>query len=163
MKNLLDKKVIELLEYRIQQEEFSARLYKDMSNWFKVKGLGNLANVYMKYSGEERSHAGWASEFLMDFNYKPTLKPLLSPESKYSGVKEILDATLEHELEITKQCQELATEALKMNEHILYSLALKYVDEQREEIDKSLTFIDIYENSDNDLFFDHYIGENYLD
>lgn len=161
-KQLLDKKVIDILNYRIQQEEFSARLYKDMHLWFEDKGFLNLAKVYEKYSKEERTHAEWAMEFLLDYGIKPTLRTLISPESEYSNVKEILDATLEHELLITSQCKELTKFAKDNDEYVLYTLGLKYLAEQQEEISHSQDFISIYENSDNDLVFDNYIGENYL-
>lgn len=163
METLLDKKLIGILEYRIQQEEYSARLYRDMANWFEDQGFVNLAAIYYKYGKEERVHMKWAEEFLLDYGIKPTLKILPTPEFDYNDVKHILTLTLEHELKITDQCKELTKAALAQDNYVLYALGLKYLVEQQEELGKSRSFLDIYGHSDNDLFFDHYIGEYYND
>lgn len=161
-RNLLKPEVIKLLEYRIQQEEFSSRLYQDMHLWFADKGLNNLAAIYKEYASEEMEHAGWAKEFLLSFGVKPKLQILPSPESGYKECYEILEATLEHEIDIKEQCEELAKEALKMGEMSLYTLAFKYVDEQIDEIDKAYDFLSIYEMTSDKLVFDEYIGKQYL-
>lgn len=161
-KKLLDKKIVDLLEYRIQQEEFSSRLYEDMHLWLEDKGYTNLAKVYKEYAEEEMEHAGWAKKFLLSFGIKPKLKVLNSPESSYETCLDILEATYEHEWEISKQCEEMASEALKMGKNMLYSLALKYCDEQIDELDKAIAFLDIYKLTNDMLVFDDYIGKNYL-
>jgi ferritin len=159
---LLKSDVVEMLNYRIQQEEFSSRLYEQMSLWLDDNGFINVSKLYKKYSGEEMNHAGWAKQFLLDYGVTPTLKPLASPEGDYSKILDILEATLSHEVEITRQCEDMASKALKMNSHTLYSLAVKYCGEQVEEIGKAITMIDIYKLTNSDLTFDGYVGEHYM-
>lgn len=159
--NILSKKVIDTLNYRIQQEEFSSRIYEQMALWLNDNGYLNTAKVYKVYASEEANHSDWAKSFLLDYGVTPTLLPLQSPDMGVGSLLDVFEATLEHELEITKQCEELATTALKENNHVLYSLALKYCGEQQEEIGKAITNLDILKLSNDMLVVDNYIGEKY--
>lgn len=162
MKDLLSKEAIVDLEYRILQEEFSARLYEDMSLWFEDKGYINFAALYAKYSKEEWDHSNWAKKFLLAYDIKPCLKAIPSPEAEYASCIDILEATIEHEKQITNQCQAFAVNALKRGEIALHQLALKYCAEQVEELDKAFTIYSIAELTSDMLVLDNYIKENYL-
>ena len=160
----LSTTIIDQLNYRIQQEQFSSRLYEQMYLWFADKGFQNLAAIYKKYSQEELEHANWAKSFLLSFDIQPELRLLDAPNDRFdlTSLKEILDLTLEHEQEITRQCNELASLALKESNHPLYALASKYCHEQVEELEKVYDFINIYALNSNELIFDDYIGKHYL-
>lgn len=158
---LLDKDVITLLEYRIMQEEASVRLYKQMALWLENKGYSHLAQLYNKYAGEERSHAGWACDFLLSYGITPKLKSLPAPEVEYSSCMDILESTLDHELEIERQCNEMTFRALQLKHFGLHALGLKYCSEQTEEIKKSLDIIDHAKLTSDMLVLDHYV-ERYL-
>lgn len=162
-KQLLSNEAIASLEQRIQSEEFSSRLYEDMHLWFEDKGYVNLAKLYKKYSDEEMNHAGWAKDFLLSYGIKPKLKILQSPEANYKDCEDILNTTLDHELTVTKECENLAVSALKRGEITLYTLGLKYCAEQVEEINKSVSLIDSYKLTSCMLLFDQYVGETFLD
>lgn len=162
MKDLLSKEAITDLEYRINQEEFSGRLYEDMSLWFEDKGYVNFAALYDKYSKEEFNHASWAKKFLLAYDIKPCLKAIPSPEAEYASCIDILEATIDHEKQITQQCQAFAINALKRGEITLHQLALKYCAEQVEELDKAFTIRDIAGLTSDMLALDNYIKENYL-
>lgn len=163
MKDLLDKKIVDTLEYRIQQEEFSSRLYEQMHLWLDDNGYLNTAALYKIYSDEEMKHAGWSKSYLLDYGYTPKLRKLDSPDIELNSLQDVFEATLEHELEITKQCEDLASQALKEGNHVLYALASKYCAEQQEEIGKAVTNLDILALSNDMLIVDHYIGDKLLD
>ena len=48
----MDKKVHELLNEQINKEFYSAYLYLDFSNYFKIRGLDGFANWYMVQAQE---------------------------------------------------------------------------------------------------------------
>ena len=162
MKELLSKEAIADLEYRISQEEFSARLYEDMSLWFEDKGYLGFAALYSKYSQEEWGHAKWSKDFLLSFDLKPCIKALPSPEAEYTCCMDIIEATIEHEKLISEQCQAFAINALKRGEIMLHQLGLKYCAEQTEELDKAFTIRSITKLTTDMLVLDNYIKENYL-
>ena len=155
---LLDKKCIETLNYRIQQEEDSARLYEQCSLFLDNMGMKNLSALYKKYADEEMGHAKWSKSYLLDYRITPELRQLKDVDRSYSTVKEILDITLEHELEITRQVTELAELALQEGNHVLYALASKYCAEQQEEIGKATTNLDIFALTTDLLIFDSKVG-----
>ena len=160
--NLLNRSVVDALNYRIQQEEFSSRLYEQLSLWLNNEGFLNCSELYKKYSEEELKHAQWSKSYLLDYGITPCLAKLESPEMEISSLKDVFEATLEHELDITRQCEDLATLALKESNHVLYQLASKYCKEQQEEIGKSITNLDILKLSSDMLIIDHYIGDKLL-
>ena len=158
---MLSPECIELLTYRIQQEQYSSKIYEQFSLWLDDQGLVNLAALYDKYAQEELVHAGWAKEYLLSYNLKPRLRAIDEVDSSifYSSIQDILDLTLQHEIEVSNQCNTLATHALSENNHLLYTLASRYCKEQVEELKKSYDLLSQYKRAKDDLMFDFYIGE----
>lgn len=138
----LDKKIIELLNYRIQQEEESARIYEQFALWLDDKGFKNFASLYYKYAHEELAHAKFAKDHLLAFGIEPQLTKLSAPDLDFNSLKEILVLTLEHEQEITRQCNELTKTAAALDDFPTMTLGMKYCAEQVEELDKAQTFVD---------------------
>jgi ferritin len=158
---LLSQEIINLLEYRITQEEESARLYRQMSLWLENKGYAHLAQLYDKYAEEERTHAKWSCNFLTSYGVLPKLKSLNSPDAEYECCMDVLEATLQHELEIERQCNEFSFKALQLKHSGLYALGLKYCTEQTEEIAKAMDILDHAKLTSDMLVLDHYV-ERYL-
>lgn len=161
-RKLLNDKVVEALNYRVQQEEHSSRIYEQLSLWLNNHGFLNFAEIFKKYSEEEMKHAGWSKSYLLDYGVTPCLRPLPSPEMEIETLLDVLEAAYDHELLVTQQCEELASVALKEGNHVLYALASKFCAEQQEEIGKTITNLDIYKLSTDMLLIDHYAGEKLL-
>ena len=71
--NLLSKKIVDTLNYRIQQEDFSSRIYEQLALWLNDKGYLNISSLYKRYASEESNHADWAKSFLLDYGITPCL------------------------------------------------------------------------------------------
>ena len=69
----------------------------------------------------------------------PSLKKV---NGSYKGLPDIIKKSFNHEVEITKQLQELANHALNIKDNMLYTLSEKYLSEQVEEHDKIQTLMD---------------------
>ena len=139
---LLSDDCINTLQYRIQQEEQSSRIYLSMSLWLNNVGYTGAASLWMKYSKEEMTHADWSRDYLLAMGVVPNT-PLLNAEpNTYQGISQIIEQSYNHEIDITKQCKELADKAFKTGDHMLYTLASKYLKEQIEENDKLQTWMD---------------------
>lgn len=139
---LISQLCIDTLNYRIQQEELSSRIYLAMSMWLNNKGYMGAASLWRKYSGEEMTHADWAREYLLSFGIQPATPLLDKPEQTFEGLPQIIKKSFEHEIEVSKQIKQLGDHALKMGDHMLYELCLKYMKEQVEEHDKMQTWMD---------------------
>lgn len=139
---MIEESCIAYLNYRIEQEEASSRLYLSMSMWLNNEGYMGAASLWKKYSQEEMGHADWARDYLLAMGVQP-LTPALSLQTQtFTGLPQIIQMSYDHEIEVTKQCKELASDALKKGDHMLYSLTQKYLAEQIEEHDKSQTWLD---------------------
>jgi ferritin len=139
---MIKKEAIELLQYRIQQEQLSSRIYEQMSLWLDNNGYSGATKLYSTYASEELKHAEWAKEYLLAYGITPELRKLDAIECEYAGLPDIINQTYDHEAEITRQCEELATKAMAMSDHGLYNLASKYCHEQTEEMSKAQTLKD---------------------
>lgn len=138
----ISKKIEDLINYRIVEEEKSSRLYLAMSKWLAFNGYNGAAKLWGKYSNEEMVHVGWAYTYLEDLDLLPVVPALEQPEGKFTGLPNICELSNTHELEITRQCNELAKLALEENDFMTLQLAQKYLTEQTEEIGKTTYWLD---------------------
>jgi ferritin len=121
-----------------------------MSVWLENKGYVNAAKLWKKYSTEEFAHADWARTYLLSFGVQPSTPQLDAPDQDYDGLPQIIEISYDHEIDITKQIKELASNALSMGEHQLYELALMYLKEQVEEHNKMQNWVDQLESFGTD-------------
>ena len=133
---MISTECIEYLNYRIQQEEYSSRIYLAMSMWLDNAGYVNAAKLWKNYSTEEMSHSDWSRTYLLSMGVQPATPMLNAPNQNFSGLPEIIKVSFDHEITITMQIKDLASDALKKGDHMLYDLALKFLKEQVEEHNK---------------------------
>ena len=134
--------VVKILNYRIEQEEMSSRLYEAMSLWLNDNGFMGAAKRWKQDSEDELKHAQWAKDYLLDMGVQPTLNTIPKPEQSFTSFPEIIRKSYDHEIIVTQQCNDLAKEAMKNGDHLLYQLANKFLVEQQEELGRLRTTLD---------------------
>lgn len=139
---LLSDDCVEYLNYRVQQEEYSGRIYMSMSMWLDNNGYVNAAKLWRRYSDEEMKHADIARTYLLSMGVQPLTPKLDAPTQNFRGLPEIIEMSYEHEITVTKQIKDLAGDAMKKADHMLYELALSYLKEQVEEHNKMQNWVD---------------------
>lgn len=139
---LLSDECIDYLNYRVQQEEYSARIYLAMSLWLDNNGYVNGSKLWRKYSDEEMKHADIAREYILAMGVQPATPILEVPQQNFTGLPEIIKESYQHEIDVTIQIKDLASYALKKADHMLYQLALGYLKEQVEEHAKMQNWMD---------------------
>lgn len=139
---LLSEECVNYLNYRIEQEEFSSRIYLAMSMWLNNEGYQGAAKLWEKYSDEELEHADWARDYLLSMGVQPMTPKLDAPQQSFSGLPEIVQLSYDHEITVTNQVKNLASDAFKKGDHMLYELSLKYLKEQVEEHNKMQNWMD---------------------
>ena len=143
MNPLISEKCVEYLNYRIQQEEYSSRIYMAMTMWLDEKGFKGAAALWRNYSDEELTHADIARKYLLSFGVQHVTPRLDQPQQDFRGsLPEIIQLSYEHEIEISFQIKKMADYALSIKDHMLYELCLSYLKEQVEEHDKMQTWVD---------------------
>lgn len=133
---MLDKELLELFNYRINQEEASARLYLKMSIHLNDVGYFNAAKLWKKFSEEEREHADIARKYLLALDIEPETRDIIVPSKEFNGLDGVINATLEHEYEVTQQCEDLAKACLKQLCFKSFSIAQEYIKIQIHELEE---------------------------
>lgn len=139
---MIEEHCIQYLQYRIQQEELSSRLYLSMSMYLNNEGYSGAASLWKKYADEEMLHSNWAREYLLSMGVTPAVPALAAQSTSFSGLPQIIRDSYDHEILVTKQIKDMAKEAMKKGDHMLYELCLRYLKEQVEEHDKTQTWVD---------------------
>jgi len=139
---LLSDECVDYLNYRVQQEEYSGRIYMSMAMWLENNGYVNAGKLWRRYSDEEMKHADIARTYLLSMGVQPLTPKLDAPNQNFSGLPEIIEMSYDHEITVTKQIKDLASDAFKKGDHMLYELALAYLKEQVEEHDKMQNWVD---------------------
>lgn len=138
----ISKKIEELINSRIVEEEKSSRLYLAMSTWLGYNGYTGAEKLWKKYSQEEAAHAAKAYGYLQDLDILPVVPALEQPNMKFKSLVDVCKASYDHELLITRQCNELAAAALEEKDFMTLALAQWYLTEQTEEIGKTTYWLD---------------------
>lgn len=139
---VISSEMIDLVNYRIEQEEYSSRIYLAMSNWADVNGYNGAAKLWKKYSDEELQHASWSYQYLKDLNILPKTPAQQQPDQEFTGLVDIVMKSYKHELDITKQCQEFASKAQQSQDFMTFTLAEKFLKEQIDELAKTNYWVD---------------------
>jgi ferritin len=165
---IISKNLITVLQYRIKMEEESSRLYLAMSVWLEKHGFMGAAALWKKYSQEEMIHAQWVYDYLLGLSIKPIVPELSAPECDFDGLPDIIRRTLEHEIDITQQCNDFAKLAKEENDFMAFDFALKFLREQHEELTKTSGWVDELETFGTSLEalrlldhkMEHYVNPN---
>lgn len=138
----LSEAMVKLLNYRVEQEEFSSRLYLSMSMWASNKGYVGAGKLFKNYSDEELVHADKAKEMLLANGLQPITSALEKPEQEFENLPKAIKAGFDHETKITTQCYALTKAAFEEENYMVAELGLWYVKEQVEELDKFQNLLD---------------------
>lgn len=138
----ISKKIEDLINFRIVEEEKSSRLYLAMSKWLTYNGYNGAAALWAKYAEEETVHVNWAYTYLEDLDILPKVPALEQPQAKFKGLVDICKLSYEHEILVTQQCNDLAKAAQAEGDYMTLQLAQKYLTEQTEEIARQTYWLD---------------------
>lgn len=130
---MLSKKIIDRTNLQIEREIYSAYLYMAMSAKMTEMGYTGVAKWLMTQYHEEMFHAMKFFAYLQDQGALPVVPKIDMPMVKAKSVKEIFEATLEHEKFVTASIRELLELALAEKDFATENLLRWYVNEQVEE------------------------------
>jgi ferritin len=153
---ILDKEV----QKRIKVEFDSASIYYAMGSWCRYNGYNNVAKFFFTHGDEEKTHAQKVIDYLDDKNCMAIIPLISKPDvTEYSNIKTLFEIAMSHEMDVTKSYNELASLALKENDHEVYEFSQGVLSEQREELatfDNYLDKLELLENGPQaDYLFDH--------
>lgn len=130
---MLSKKIVDRINLQIEREIFSAYLYMAMSAKATEMGYTGVAKWLMVQYHEEMFHAMKFFTYLQDQGAAPVVPKLDMPVVKGKTVKEIFEATLDHEKFVTASIRELLEWAMAEKDFATENLVRWYINEQVEE------------------------------
>lgn len=139
--NCIKDAEIKLINYRIEQEELSSRIYRGMYVWLDMNGY-RAAKLWKKYSDEEQSHADAFYGYLLDLNVMPDVPALPKVENNFASLMDVAQKSLQHEILVTNQIEALSNQAMKSGDTKTMAMAQKYLLEQIEELSKTQYWVD---------------------
>jgi len=157
----INEEAIALLNYRIQQEQYTSKVYEQMSLFLQNESYLQSAKAWKKFSEEELEHANLAKEYLMSFNVMPELMTIEEPMNDFKDLVDIIQKTYDLEVKTTEQVKDLSDKAFELKDWSLFSLSQKYTEIQIEGMDEANTLMDLSKMTTDKLILDKYIGENF--
>ncbi|MCL2862008.1 MAG: ferritin [Firmicutes bacterium] len=130
---MLSKNLIKVLSDQINAEYYSAYLYLSMSTWADKEGLKGTAKWLFAQAQEEMAHGTRIYQYVLERGESPTFGIIEKPMTSFLSIQDIFIKTLEHEQKVTKMINEIATVAMKENDHACYQFLMWFVNEQVEE------------------------------
>lgn len=130
---MISKKLAQEINNQINAEMFSGYLYLSMQTYFEDRHLTGMAHWMHKQAGEEFEHAMKFWDYLFDQGEKVVLKAIDAPQTEFSSVISIFEATLEHEKKITALIDKLYDMAVKDKDYASQAFLDWFVKEQVEE------------------------------
>lgn len=157
----INKETIALLNYRIQQEQYTSKVYEQMSLFLQNESYINSAKVWKKFSEEELEHAEIAKKYLMSFNVMPELMTIEEPMNDFIDLVDIIQKTYDLEVKTTEQVKDLSDKAFELKDWSLFSLSQEFTELQIQGMDEANTLLDVSKMTTDKLILDKYIGENF--
>lgn len=130
---MISKKMEDRINLQIEREIYSAYLYMAMSAKAADWGYDGVARWMMIQYHEEMYHAMKLYVYLQNQDVMPVIPKIDQPQLKVNSVKEMFEATLEHEKFVTGSIRELLELALTEKDYATENLVRWYVTEQVEE------------------------------
>ena len=132
----LTESMVKILNEQIKNELDSSQIYRAISCWCDDKGLVNACKYYFKSASEELSHMEKIYQYLFDKNCKAITPICNESKSTYKDITEVVQSSLDHEMQVTKNWNDIADQSLKEKDNDTYCLSQWFLKEQISEENK---------------------------
>jgi len=130
---MISKKLTQVLNEQVNAEYFSAYLYHSMSAFAENAGLKGIAHWLFIQAREEMAHGVHIYQYILERGAVPSFAAIEKPPVSFSGIEDLFTQVLAHEQKVTALINQVATLAMKENDHACYQFIMWYVNEQVEE------------------------------
>jgi len=132
---MISETLAKALSEQVNAEFYSAYLYQAMSAYAEDAALKGAANWLWIQAREEMSHGIHMYQYILDRGAIPVFAAIKAPpaSSSFANLMDVYKAVLSHEQGVTARINNIATLAMKENDHACYQFIMWYVNEQVEE------------------------------
>jgi len=132
-KDMIEKKIVTLLNEQVNKEFFSAYLYLDIANFFAHKNLLGYENWFKVQAQEEMAHALLFRQYLLNNGYAVESPAIGDPTKKYEDNKAPLLEALKHEQYVTASINAIYEQGVLLKDYRTLQFLDWFVKEQGEE------------------------------
>ena len=132
----LSKKVTDILNLQIKNELQSSQVYRGMSCWLDDKGWIGGSKYYFRNAQEVLQHMDKVYKYLFDRNALAKVPNTETVKQEFKSIREVLEFSLEHEMKVTRNWEDISEAAKKEGDNTTYEFAQGFLKEQIEEEEK---------------------------
>ncbi len=129
----LSNNILNLLNTQIKNELQSSQIYRGMSAQADDNGQIGASKYYFKTGGEELVHMDKIYKFIFDRNASVIVPATESVKQNFTDIKEVVTESLNHEMLVTKQQENISQTAKQEGDNTTYHFAQQFLSEQIEE------------------------------
>jgi ferritin len=156
---LVNKEIGSRINEQIGHEFMASIQYVTIATYFDSEGLPTLARHFYSQAEEERGHAMRFVKFMVDAGGRINIPAIPATQSTFGSPAEAVKLSLDQEMLVTEQINELMDLAIKQNNHITKNFLDWFVSEQLEEVSSMDTLLRMINRAgDSGILF----VENYL-
>lgn len=130
---MLSKKIETSLNNQLSIEAYSSHVYLAMASWAENQGYPGIADFLYSHSDEEREHMMKLVRYINERGGNAIIPALEKPEIKFSGIPELFESLLAHEVKVTVSINEVVHDCLQEKDYSTHNFMQWYVAEQLEE------------------------------
>jgi ferritin len=157
---LISKGMNAAINEQIGHELGASNQYVAIATYFDGEGLPALARHFYKQAEEEREHAMKFVKYLVDADADVVLPAVPAPKAKFTSAADAVKTSLDHEMMVTRQINDLMSLAMKENDYISRNLLEWFVQEQLEEVSSMDTLLRMVKRAGEPglLFVEQYLN-----
>ncbi len=138
---MLDAKVMKLLDEQYNKELYSSYLYLKIADYYNDLTLMGYANWFNVQAKEELDHAMLMLQYMQNNSGRATFAQVNAVEDTFTGIKEPLEAALDHEKFITASINTIYDAAYTLKDYRTMQFLDWFIKEQGEEETNADTLI----------------------
>lgn len=131
---MISKETADALNAQVGHEFGASMQYIAISCYFSQEGLPELSHHFQLQADEERAHAMRIVQYIVDADATLKIPSIPAPRGTFKSAEEAVQLSLDWELKVTTQINELMDLAIKQNEHLTRNFLEWFVTEQLEEV-----------------------------
>jgi ferritin len=141
---LISEKLVSAMNEQVGRELGASSQYVNIAAYFDSESLPELAAFFYRQADEERMHAMKFVHYIVDAGGKVAIPAIDEPIAALESAEHAVKLSLEWELEVTNQINQIMNMAIEEKDHIAQDFLRWFVNEQLEEVstmDELLTVI----------------------
>jgi bacterioferritin B len=157
---LISERMVAAINTQIGNEFGASLQYVAIGAHFGAENLPELSKHFHKQAMEERGHAVRLVNYIVDAGGRVRIPSIAAPQAEFKSAEESVRLSLEWELTVTKQINDLVDLCISDKDHITRNFLQWFVNEQLEEVASMETLLSIVRRAGEGglLFVEDYLA-----